>query len=497
MYLIGIDLGSSSVKASLVNGNDGSLVASEFFPKTEMTITAIKKGWAEQSPDMWWKYIKMVIQKVLKKSEINKEEIKAIGISYQMHGLVAVDKNGEPVRDSIIWCDSRAVKIGDSAFQQLGSDFCLGHYLNSPGNFTASKLKWVKENEPFIYEKIDKIMLPGDYIAYKLTGKAKTTISGLSEGILWDFKQNSIAKELLKNYGMDESLIPEITDTFSNQGTILKEVAEELGLSKNTIISYRSGDQPNNALSLNVFEPGEVAATAGTSGVVYGISDTVTYDPLSRVNTFAHVNHTSDKNRLGVLLCINGTGILNSWVQKNITTSLSYQQMNELASKVSVGSDGLIIFPFGNGAERVLNNQDLGAQIHNLDFNRHHQSNIVRAAQEGIVFSFHYGLKIMENTGIKPKIIRAGNANMFLSTIFSETLANLTQTPVELYNTDGAKGAALAAGIGAGYYRSTKEAFSNLEIIKTIDPIMNKHHEYLNAYNVWEKLLAKQLQTDN
>ena len=493
MYLIGIDLGSSSVKASLVNGKDGSLVSSAYYPKKEMIINASEPGWAEQSPEIWWKNLKKAIQQILKTSGVDKENIGAIGVSYQMHGLVAIDKKGNPVRESIIWCDSRAVEIGDLAFSKLGAEFCLGHCLNSPGNFTASKLKWVRDHEPEIYKKICKIMLPGDYIAYRLTGEIKTTISGLSEGILWDFKDNTLAKPLLDLYGIDKTLLPEITETFSNQGNLSKKVADELGLSEKTVVAYRAGDQPNNALSLNVFEPGEVAATAGTSGVVYGISEEVTYDPFSRVNTFAHVNHTSEKNRLGVLLCINGTGILNSWIQKNITPDMTYEEMNQLAEGSPVGSDGLFIFPFGNGAERILNNKNPGGQFHNLNFNRHNRSHILRAAQEGIVFSFFYGLKIMEKMSIAPKVIRAGNSNMFLSRLFRQTLADLTQTPVELYNTDGAKGAALAAGIGVGYYKSTQEAFSGLEKIRTINPEKNKHQEYLKIYNSWEEVLKKAL----
>ena len=491
MYLIGIDLGSSSVKASLVNAVDGKLIVSDHYPKKEMIIHAVEPGWAEQSPEIWWKNMKMAIQQILNTSKVDKEQIGAIGISYQMHGLVAIDKKGNPVRESIIWCDSRAVEIGDLAFDKLGAEFCLGHCLNSPGNFTASKLKWVKDHEPEVYNKIFKIMLPGDYIAYRLTGEIKTTVSGLSEGILWDFKENKLAEPLLDLYGIDKSLLPEITETFSHQGNLLKEVAEEFGLSEKTVVAYRAGDQPNNALSLNVFEPGEVAATAGTSGVVYGISDEITYDSLSRVNTFAHVNHTSEKKRLGVLLCINGTGILNSWIQKNITPDLTYEEMNQLAEKSPIGSDGLLIFPFGNGAERMLNNKNPGGQFYNLNFNRHNQSHILRAAQEGIVFSFQYGLKIMEKMSIKPKVIRAGNANMFLSKIFRQSLADLTQTPVELYNTDGAKGAALGAGIGIGYYQSAKEAFSGLEKITTVEPDQKKHSEYLRIYNSWEKELER------
>ena len=491
MHLLGIDLGSSSVKVSLINGADSKLSATAQYPKQEMSIHAVEPGWAEQSPQMWWKNLKMAVLQIMESSSVDKEQIGAIGISYQMHGLVAIDKEGNPVRESIIWCDSRAVGIGNLALNELGEEFCLGHCLNSPGNFTASKLKWVKDNEPEIYKKIYKIMLPGDYIAYRLTGEIKTTVSGLSEGILWDFKKNDLAEPLLDLYGIDKKLLPDIVDTFSDQGNLLKEVAAELGLSEKTKVTYRAGDQPNNALSLNVFEPGEVAATAGTSGVVYGISEKLTYDPQSRVNTFAHVNHTSEKKRLGVLLCINGTGILNSWVQKNITPGLTYEEMNQLAENSPIGSDGLLIFPFGNGAERILDNKNPGARFYNLNFNRHEQKHLLRAAQEGIVFSFYYGLKIMETTGIDPKIIRAGNANMFLSKLFRQTLADLTQTPVELYNTDGSKGAALGAGIGTGYYSSEKEAFSRLERIASIEPVKNNHQKYLEVYNLWEKELKK------
>ena len=492
MYLLGVDIGSSSVKASLVDAGNGNCNASAFYPKQEMKIKAKQSGWAEQEPEDWWKNLKLAIADVLSETKIENKSIKAIGISYQMHGLVIVDKNYNVLRPSIIWCDSRAAGIGDNAFEDIGEEKCLSNLLNSPGNFTASKLKWVKDDEPHIYDKIHKIMLPGDYIAMKMTGNIKTTSSGLSEGIMWNFKEDKTADLLLNYYGIDPSFIPEITDTFKVQGELTESAAKELGLSPGTKISYRAGDQPNNALSLNVLNPGEIAATAGTSGVVYGVSEEIKYDPFSRVNTFAHVNHTNENPRLGVLLCINGTGILNSWLNKNIgNQAYSYEEMNKTAEKVSIGSDGLTILPFGNGAERVLKNKNIGSQISGLNFNIHSNAHLFRAAQEGIVFSFHYGMEIMKDIGINARVIRAGKANMFLSPIFRKTLAGITGATIELYNTDGSIGAARGAGIGCGYYKNSEEAFSNLQKLGTIEPDKNKSDIYLSAYNTWKETLTK------
>lgn len=490
MYLLGFDIGSSSVKASLVDGKTGKCLASSFFPKQEMTITAPQAGWAEQAPEQWWDNLKLALQELLNSTRINPSDIESIGISYQMHGLVLVDKQHEIIRPSIIWCDSRATSIGEKAMNEIGEHKCLSNLLNSPGNFTASKLKWVQENEPDSYDRIHKIMLPGDYIAMKLSGAIQTTISGLSEGILWNFQENKPAKLLLDYYGISESLIPDIVPTFEVQSVVSEAAARETGLAAGTKISYRAGDQPNNALSLNVLNPGEVATTAGTSGVVYGVSEEIKYDPKSRVNTFAHVNHKANLNRLGVLLCINGTGILNSWLHKQVGAS-SYETMNELAAQIPIGSEGLSILPFGNGAERVLENKNPGASIAGLNFNTHTKAHLFRAAQEGIVFSFHYGMEIMKSMGIQPKVIRAGKANMFLSPIFRETLAGITGATIELYNTDGSIGAARGAGIGSGYYQSPAEAFENLVKLASIEPQPSNAEQYQASYEKWKSELHK------
>lgn len=490
MYLLGYDIGSSSVKASLVDAMSGQIVASDYSPKTEMSMYAEQPGWAEQDPEMWWDNLKLANASVLKQTGVNPKDIKGIGISWQMHGLVAVDKDQNVLRASIIWCDSRAVSIGDQAFASIGTEFALSHLLNSPGNFTASKLAWVKENEPHLFEKIDKIMLPGDYIAMKLTGTISTTIEGLSEGVFWDFKRNKVSDEVMDYFGFRNELIPDIVPTFGAQGEVSESAAKELGLTAGIPIGYRAGDQPNNAASLNVFNPGEIASTAGTSGVVYGVLDEINYDPLSRVNTFAHVNHSAENIRLGVLLCINGTGILNSWIKKNmIQKELSYDDMNALAAQSVIGAKGISVSPFGNGAERVLVNKEPGASFHGINFNIHTISDIVRASQEGIVYSFKYGMEVMETMGIDIKVIRAGNANMFLSPIFRDTLAGITGATIELFDTDGAAGAAKAAGMGVGIYASNDEAFASLKKIKTIEPDAKDTEQYQSAYLRWKSHL--------
>lgn len=488
-YLLGFDVGSSSVKASLVDVESGEIASSAFYPEKEAPIMAVKAGWAEQDPQMWWENAKLSLKKIMNETGAKGEDILAIGISYQMHGLVCVDKAHKVLRPSIIWCDSRAVPYGERAFRDLGAELCLGHLLNSPGNFTAVKLAWVKENEPALFDRIDKIMLPGDYIAMKLSGEVKTTISGLSEGMLWDFKTKKPAKFLLDYFGFDENMLADIVPTFAIQSVVSKEAAVELGLKEGTPISYRAGDQPNNAVSLNVFNPGEIASTAGTSGVVYGVLGDVNYDTKSRVNTFAHANYTTELDRLGVLLCINGTGILNAWVHRNITPNMGYAEMNDMAAGVPIGSEGVKIIPFGNGAERVLENREVGCSVHGLNFNNHNQAHLVRAAQEGIVFSFCYGMEIMQNMGMELNKIHAGRANMFLSPLFRDTLAGVSGATIELYETDGSVGAAKGAGIGAGIYKDNNEAFATLKKLAVIEPDEKKRDEYLNAYAEWKAIL--------
>ena len=493
MLLLGYDIGTSSVKASLVDAQTGQTVASAQYPDSEASIIAKQPGWAEQEPEMWWDELKQATARVATKAGGSLADVKAIGISYQMHGLVCVDKEGKPLRPSIIWCDGRAVPYGNKAFDAIGGEKCLQLLLNSPGNFTAAKLAWVKENEPDVFAKIDKIMLPGDYIAMRLSGgDKKTTVSGLSEGMFWDFKNNEVSKDVMNYFGFSENLIAEIVPTFSVQSTVCQAIADELGIPVGTPISYRGGDQPNNALSLNVMKPGEIAATGGTSGVVYGVLGEVNYDKLSRVNTFAHVNHgEGGATRLGVLLCINGTGILNAWMRRTVAPEgMSYPEMNDLAETAPIGADGLTVIPFGNGAERVLQNENVGASIHGINFNIHKKAFLIRAAHEGIAFSFAYGMQIMKDMGMEISTIKAGHANMFLSPLFCRTLASVTGATIELYETDGSVGAAYGAGIGAGIYKDSDEAFKTLNHMATIKPEADCA-PYKAAYDLWVKRLGK------
>lgn len=491
MYLLGYDIGSSSIKVALVDAESNKSIALVQFPEKEMSMESKNPGWAEQDPELWWGCICEATKILLKKTSVDPSDIKSIGISYQMHGLVLVDKNHDVLRPSIIWCDSRAVSLGEEAFDTLGREYCLTHYLNSPGNFTASKLKWVKDNEPELYQNIYKAMLPGDYIAMKLTGEIKTTISGLSEGVYWDFDENRLAEKLLDYYEIDSELLPEITDTFGEQGKVSHIASDTTGLSVNTLVSYRAGDQPNNAMSLGVLHPGQVAATGGTSGVIYGISDQYTFDKESRINGFAHVNHTKEDPRIGLLLCINGAGIQYSWIKNQMgKDGLSYMDMESMANSIPTGSEGLRIIPFGNGAERMLNNISPGAQINNLQFNNHTKAHLFRASLEGIAFSFVYGFRILKELGLNTNIIKVGNDNLFQSTIFSSTISNLLNCEIKVMDSTGAIGAAKGSGFGVGHFGTLEEAFENNSVEKVYKPEY-KIDAFENAYKLWQNDLNK------
>lgn len=492
MQLLGIDAGTSSIKVSVIDGDTGKALASAMYPPEEMRVMAPQPGWAEQQPEDWWNNLQYAVYHVLQAPEVKPESIGAIGIAYQMHGLVLVDESMQVIRPSIIWSDSRAVPYGDAAFKALGEDKCLSQLLNSPGNFTAAKLAWVLENEPENAARVHKLMLPGDYLALQLTGEAGTSYSGLSEGIMWDFQENATADFLLEYLNIRQDWLPEAKGCFSERGKLRKEVAEALGLPAGIPVTYRAGDQPNNAFALGAVNPGEVAATAGTSGVVYGVSDQIAYDPQSRVNTFAHVNHTQEQPSLGILLCINGTGILNNWLKRTLGNP-GYDQMNELGVATPVGAAGLKVLPFGNGAERVLGNLNPGAQFSGIDLNRHERGHLIRAAHEGIAYSFRYGLDIMKGLGVDASRIRAGEGNMFLSPIFREALATVADLKIDLYATDGAQGAARGAGVGVGHFTDFAEAHQGLEQVGTVGPTAEKKDAYESAYQNWLAELQRKL----
>lgn len=506
MLLLGIDTGTSSIKVSVVDAASQRLMASAQYPETEADIISVHPGWAEQSPDQWWEHIKKAIEKCHASLAYDPQDIAAIGIAYQMHGLVLVDRQQQVLRNSIIWCDSRAVDIGDGAFYGIGEERCLSHLLNSPGNFTASKLAWVKQNEPAVYEKIHRVLLPGDFVAMRLTGECTTTISALSEGVFWDFAGNRLSDDVLDYFGFDRSFFPQIYPVFAPHGYLQGKVAAELRLKPGIPVAYKAGDQPNNALALNVLQPGEVAATAGTSGVVYGVGDTLCYDKASRINSFAHVNHQQpvtkdgidhEQTRIGILLCINGVGIFNRWIRQLAGPQLSYAALNEAAAAIPVGAEGLMALPFGNGAERMLCNRLIGAHLQQIDLNKHGTAHLVRAVQEGIAFSFRYGIDIMRENGIDPSVVRAGKANLFLSGVFTRAFVNTNQAAVEFYEGDGSFGAALGAGIGAGIYASPAEASGRRQRLGITEPEPALGAVYEDLYQQWKGLLDEQLNKQN
>ena len=492
MHLLGIDLGSSSVKVSLVDAATGRQVGSAQSPTDrELAMAAPQVGWAEQDPGVWWEHTERAVATLAGEHSLG--DVGAIGIGYQMHGLVLLDAAGEPVRPSIIWCDSRAVSLGRQAAEAIGTDRLAASTLNSPGNFTASKWAWVARNEPEALARATTAMLPGDYLAFRITGDRATTASGLSEMILWDFGARSPARAVLDHYGLDDRLLPPLVPTFGDQGTVASGIAERWGLSPGARVCYRAGDQPNNAYSLKALAPGDTAATAGTSGVVYAVTDQRRFDPEQRVNAFAHVNDAADAERLGILLCVNGTGSAYAWLRRTLGAGgdlPAYAQLNAWAESAAVGSDGLLFYPWGNGAERVLGNREPGAAFEHLSFTRHGAPELCAAVQDGIAAALAYGSEVLDGLGAGPRVTRAGRANLFLSDRFCQAFAQLTGAPLELYDTDGAQGAARAAGVGAGAFETHADALAGVEQIGRFEPRPDLRDAYGSFYARWREGVA-------
>lgn len=492
---LGIDAGSSFIKAALYDAGSGSVAARASWPDREMPVDVPAPGHAEQDPELWWEGVRQLCVQLQARAGGAMQAVQAIGIAYQMHGLVLVDREIRPVRPAIIWCDSRAAEIGRQAGKDLGAVLCNTRLLNSPGNFTASKLFWVKQNEPAVFARAYRLLLPGDFLAARLTGRMATTPGGLSEAVLWDFPGHRPADTVLDYFGIPAGLLPELVPVLGVQGRVTPAAARELGLPAGIPVTYRAGDQPNNAFALNVLQPGEIAATAGTSGVVFAVGGRMRGDPEFRVNAFAHVNHSRNRPRIGTLLCINGAASANAWARRLAGEDLTYDDLNRMAAGVPPGAKGLIALPFGNGAERMFGDRDTGARLLGINFHLHGRPELVRAIQEGVAFSFAYGLEILNGLGIRPRVLRAGQANLFLSPVFRKTLATVSDLQIELYDTDGAQGAACAAAAGAGLIASPEQAAARLHCLEREQPAAGRD-PFLDAYRSWRERLLQTLREE-
>lgn len=494
MHYLGIDLGSSSVKVCLADANGKEIASAKAPIDGEMEIISTSSGFAEQNPEDWWAMLTHGI-KQLKEQGHNLANVKAIGIAYQMHGLVAMNDSFIPLRPAIIWCDSRAIPLGEKAFQEIGEEKALKKLLNSPGNFTAAKLAWVKNNEPDIYNKIAFIGLPGDWLAARLTGQLNATVSGLSEGIFIDHSTGQISNDVLNAFSIDKNFIKQPGESFRRFGKVLPTWCDEFGFNADAEVCYVAGDQPNNAFSLSAINPGEVAINAGTSGVLYAVSETPVVDMQQRVNTFAHVTHTTNKPSFGVLACVNGTGIQYSWLRHMLANNgdLSFIDLNNLAKTAPPGCDGLHVFSFGNGAERILNNRNIGASFTNINFHKHGPQHLIRAAQEGIAFSLVYCIEIFKEIGIEIKVLKAGSANLFNSPLFRQIVADTSGIPVEVINADGALGAARGAMVGSQAIDIKTIGSEMIQTVARVEPSENTQL-YRQIYNEWLGELQHQLQ---
>lgn len=473
MAFLGIDVGTSSVKVSIV-GEDGVILASATAPaSSERAINSPNPNWAEQNPEDWWEDAQQAILNLPLEARL---QVEAIGIAYQMHGLVLVDSQFQPVRPSIIWCDGRNIQESQILAESLGLDALENRLLNKPGTLTLAKLAWVAEHEPETLAKAHTFGLPGDFIAYKLTGEWSTTKSGYSEMVGWDFGASIPFEEGFRKAGWKLPL-PEARPNLEEGAPIQKVIAEKLGLPPSARVTYRAGDQPNNAFGLGVLQQGETAISAGTSGVLYGIGDS-SPGLHEGINRFLHVN-----SQIGVLMCLNGVGSALAFARRTWFQNQSYEALSELASQANP-ENCPYFFPFGNGAERILSERAFSG-FTELDFNRHNLPELARSVFEGIAFAYRLGSEKMEKAGCLSKVVNGTESGLLKSSFFAQLLANELQVELILSEGDGSTAAARGAALGI------KKILPKPAPLKRYLPTSPANHE---RFSHWHKILEKFLQ---
>ena len=463
-YLLGFDVGSSSVKASLVNADSGKCVATAFFPEKEAPIMAVKAGWAEQDPQMWWDNAKLSLKKIMVEAGATAEEIKAIGISYQMHGLVCVDKNLKALRPSIIWCDSRAVPYGEKAFKDLGADQCLSHLLNSPGNFTAAKLAWVKENEPENFKKIKKIMLPKDYLAYKLSGTFCTDYSDASGMLLLDVKNRKWSKEMCDICGITEDMLPKLFDSFEKVGELKHDLAAELGLRDGVVIAAGAGDNAAAAVGTGTVGNNKCNISLGTSGTIFMSSDSFAVDSNNALHSFDHAD-----GHFHLMGCMLSAASCNKWWMDEILKTKDYADEQKGIDKL--GENHVFFLPYLMGERSPWNNPNARATFTGITMDTTRED-MTQAVLEGVAFATRDMYEVAKSIGVAPKrtMICGGGAK---SPLWRRMIANILNVEVDVPSCEEGPGmgGAMLAMVACGAYKSVEEAAAAIvKVDKTEKP---------------------------
>lgn len=484
MYFLGIDLGTSSVKIVLID-DQGKLIKSSskrypvFYPKTT---------WAEQDPNDWWKAVKEGIREILG-SDIRKEDIKSIGLSGQMHGLVTLDKNNNILMPAILWCDQRTQEECDFLNYEIGQEK-LSFYTSNKAltGFTAPKILWVKKHRKDVYDKIAHILLPKDYIRFKLTGEYATDVSDASGTLLFDVKNRKWSSEMLDIVGLSKKVVPKCFESYEVTGEISKAAAVETGLQEGTLVVGGGGDQACGAVGTGTVQSGVLSVALGTSGVVFACQDSHSIDRQNRLHSFCHAN--GKWHVMGVML--SAASCLKWWIE-NITKVMSennvYDTLLAEAEGASAVSEGLFFLPYLVGERTPYSDPDARGAFIGLNIT-HERSHLTRAILEGVSFGLRDSLEIIRDLKVPIDSIRVSGGGA-TSILWRRILANIFDCQIDLVNsTEGpGLGAAILAAVGFGAFDSVNDATE--KIIKVTDTILPDKEEvkiYNEAYKIYHRL---------
>lgn len=491
-YLLGIDIGTSGTKTVLFD-EAGNTIASAL---GEYPLYQPNVGWAEQDPEDWWKATFSTIKAVLGKSGVNPSDVKGVGLSGQMHGAVLLDKDNQVLRKAIIWCDQRSSAECDQITSIIGKERLIEITANPAlTGFTASKVMWVKNNEPEIFEKVKKILLPKDYIRFKLTGEFATEVSDASGMQFMDIPKRKWSSEVLDKLGIDKGLLGDVYESQEVSGKVHKAAAELTGLKEGTPVVGGAGDQAAGAVGNGIVRPGVISSTIGTSGVVFAFSENVSIDPKGRVHTFCH----AVPNTWHIMGVTQGAGLSLKWFRDNFcieekrTAELMgidpYVLMDQEADRVEAGCSGLIYLPYMMGERTPHLDPNAKGVFFGLSA-KHEKQDMLRAVMEGVVYSLKDCLEIIKEMGVDVSEVRASGGGG-KSKLWRQMQSDVFGTEITTINSSegGALGVALLAGVGTGVYSSVPEACDAIIKVKTRQAAdMALNAKYQKFYNIYGSL---------
>ena len=491
-YYLGLDIGTSGTKALLIT-EDGRHVASD---TAEYPLSTPRPQWAEQDPEDWWQAVLLTTKSVLRKANIGGEEVAGIGLSGQMHGSVFLDRDNNVLRPALLWCDQRTQAECDWITAQVGHDALVEHISNPVlTGFTAPKIVWLRNHERETYDKVVKVLLPKDYIRFKLTGVHATEVSDASGTALLDVKNRRWSEEVLGAAGIPRTFMPECAESIEITGHVHAEAAALTGLAQGTPVAGGGGDQAAGAVGSGIVETGIVSSTVGTSGVVFAYSDTPATDPHLRVHTFCHAV-PGKWHTMGVVLSAGGslrwlrdTFFQPEGVVARTTGGDPYALMAEGARHVPPGAEGLIFLPYLTGERTPYPDASARGAFFGITL-RHKRQHFTRAVLEGVAFALNDTFQIFEEIGVPITQVRASGGGA-KSDVWRQIHADVTGHPHETLSVDEgpALGAALLAAVGTGAYPTVAEAcHAAIQTGARTEPDVAAHTAYGKYYGVYRAL---------